>query len=222
MAITANYIDDSWNLQSRILRFIYVPAPHTSERLSTVLVGCLLDWNIDGKLSSITLDNCSTNNSMIEKIKNKLHLGPLVKDGSLLHMRCCAHILNLIVKDGLEVVKDGVNKIHDSVVYWTAIPKRVEKFKETAKQLHMIYTKSLFLNCPTRWNSTYKMLDIAISYKEVFCRVKHHDDKYTCLPTTTQWEFASEVCEKLKIFNSVTELFSGTNYPTANLYFSKV
>ncbi|KAH7663375.1 Tam3-transposase (Ac family) protein [Dioscorea alata] len=212
MAITAHYIDHSWNLQSRILRFIYVPTPHTSERLSTVLVGCLLDWNIDGKLSTITLDNCSTNDSMIEKIKNKLHLGSLLKDGSLLHMRCY----------GLEVVKDGVEKIRDSVAYWTATPKRVEKFKETTKQLRMTCTKSLCLDCPTRWNSTYKMLDIAISYKEVFCRLKHRDDKYTCLPTTTQWEFASEVCEKLKIFNSVTELFSGTNYPTANLYFPKV
>ncbi|KAH7658133.1 Tam3-transposase (Ac family) protein [Dioscorea alata] len=212
MTITTHYIDHSWNLQIRILRFIYVPTPHTSERLSTVLAGCLLDWNIDGKLSTITLDNCSTNDSMIEKIKNKLHLGSLLKDGSLLHMRCY----------GLEIVKYGVEKIRDSVAYWTATPKRVEKFKETAKQLRMTCTKSLCLDCPTRWNSTYKMLDIAISYKEVFCRLKHRDDKYTCLPTTTQWEFASEVCEKLKIFNNVTELFSGTDYPTANLYFPKV
>ena len=35
-------------------------------------------------------------------------------------MRCCAHILNLIVKDGLGVVKDGVEKIRDSVAYWIA------------------------------------------------------------------------------------------------------
>ena len=48
-------------------------------------------------------------------------------------MRCCAHILNLIVKDGLEVVKKGVEKIWDSVAYWTKTPKRKEKFEETTK-----------------------------------------------------------------------------------------
>lgn len=116
-------------------RFIYVPSPHTSERLCNALVECLLDWNIDTKLSTITLDNCSTNDCMIEKIKNKLQLGTLIKEGAFLHMRCCAHILNLIVKDGLGVVKDGVEKIRDSVAYWIATPKRLEKFQDTAKQL---------------------------------------------------------------------------------------
>ena len=96
------------------VRFIYVPAPHTSDRLCNVLTDCLMDWNIDTKLSTITLDNCTTNDAMIDKIKDKLHLGSLLRDGSLLHMRCCAHILNLIVKDGLEVVKEGVEKIWDS------------------------------------------------------------------------------------------------------------
>ena len=151
------------------VRFIYVPAPHTSDRLCNVLTDCLMDWNIDTKLSTITLDNCTTNDAMIDKIKDKLHLGSLLRDGSLLHMRCCAHILNLIVKDGLEVVKEGVENIRDSVAYWTATPKRKEKFEETAKQLRIPYNRNLALDCPTRWNSTYKMLEIAIGYEDVFC-----------------------------------------------------
>ena len=76
-----------------------------------------MDWNIDTKLSTITLDNCTTNDVMIDKIKDILHLGSLLRDGSLPHMRCCVHILNLIVKDGLKVVEEGVEKIRDSVVY---------------------------------------------------------------------------------------------------------
>ncbi|CAK8536144.1 unnamed protein product [Lathyrus sativus] len=74
MTVTARYIDGNWNLQSHILRFIYVHAPHTSEKLCGTLVECLMDWNIDTKLSTITLDNCSKNDAMIEKIKAKLKL----------------------------------------------------------------------------------------------------------------------------------------------------
>ena len=33
---------------------------------------------------------------------------------------------------------------------------------------------------------------------------------------------ASSICERLAMFHKVTELFSGTSYPTANLFFPKV
>nr|KYP56873.1 Putative AC transposase [Cajanus cajan] len=191
MAITTHYIYGNWTLQSIILRFIYVPAPHTSDRLCNVLIDCLLDWNVDTKLSIITLDNCSTNDSMVEKIKDKLQLDRLIHNGSLLHMRCSAHILNLIVKEGLGVVKEGVEKIRESVAYWTATPKRVEKFEETAKQLRIPFNKKLTLDCPTRWNSTFKMLDIALCYKDVFFRLKQRESQYTCLPTESQWDCPS-------------------------------
>ncbi|CAN0918216.1 Putative AC transposase [Linum grandiflorum] len=63
MAVTTHYIDNSWTLKSHMLRFIYVPTPHSSDRLAAVLINCMLDWNIDTKVSTITLDNCSTNDA---------------------------------------------------------------------------------------------------------------------------------------------------------------
>lgn len=56
-------------------------------------------------------------------------------------MRCVAHILNLIVKDGFDVIKIGVEKVRG-------------KFEETARQLRITSTKKLGLDCATRWNST--------------------------------------------------------------------
>ena len=38
------------------------------------------------------------------------------------YTRCCAHILNLIVKDGLEIIKGAIENFRDSVAYWTATP----------------------------------------------------------------------------------------------------
>ncbi|CAN0918839.1 Putative AC transposase [Linum grandiflorum] len=100
MAVTAHYIDNGWKLRNHLVMFGYLPAPHTSQRLAVRLSQCLLDWNIDSRLSTITIDNCTTNDSMINLVKQKLVLSNLIRDGTLLHMRCSAHILNMIMKDG--------------------------------------------------------------------------------------------------------------------------
>jgi hypothetical protein len=71
------------------------------KRPGETLVNCLMDWNIDSNLYTVTVDNCSINDSMIKKIKDKLPLECLIRDESLLHMCCCAHILNLIIQEGL-------------------------------------------------------------------------------------------------------------------------
>ncbi|CAN1798461.1 hypothetical protein LINPERHAP1_LOCUS21721 [Linum perenne] len=49
MAVTAHYIDNGWCLRSQLLRFIYVPAPHTADRRRRFLVDCLMEWNVDTK-----------------------------------------------------------------------------------------------------------------------------------------------------------------------------
>ena len=38
-------------------------APYTSITLVEILVQCLMDWNLDRKLSTLIVDNCSTHNA---------------------------------------------------------------------------------------------------------------------------------------------------------------
>ncbi|CAA0833498.1 Zinc finger BED domain-containing protein DAYSLEEPER [Striga hermonthica] len=61
MAVTTHFIDDSWMLRNIIMRFIYVPAPHTAEIICDELYDALVEWNLDEKVSTIKLDNCTTN-----------------------------------------------------------------------------------------------------------------------------------------------------------------
>ncbi|KAL5555096.1 hypothetical protein UlMin_037332 [Ulmus minor] len=172
MVVTAHYIDDSLILQSKILRFMYVPCPHNAETISDALMGCLMDWNVDRKLSTLTVDNCTTNDAAIPIMKDKLFSSGLMLSGDFFHMHCAAHILNLIVKDGMSILDKGIVNICESVSYWTATTKRNEKFMETARQLHIQSTKVLALDMPVRWNSTYVMLSTALIYKSVFARLK--------------------------------------------------
>ena len=86
---------------------------------------------------------------MIRPLLNKFDTSSLMLGGSRLHMRCAAHILNLIVQDRLSFIGDGIERIRDNVIYWTGSPKRRQKFEENARQLRVQCTKELVLDCKT-------------------------------------------------------------------------
>jgi hypothetical protein len=151
-------------------RFIYVPAPHTAEVICKQLYEALVEWNLDEKISTVTLDNCTANDAVIPILIRNICASKLILEGKLLHMRCATHILNLIVKDGLEVIQPAIAKIRDSIAFWTATPKRIEKFEEIARYVRVHIEHKLALDCKTRWNSTYKMLTIAFPYEALFNR----------------------------------------------------
>ncbi|KAL7152809.1 hypothetical protein ABFS83_04G123800 [Erythranthe nasuta] len=219
MVFTGHYIDECWTYTTV---FIYVPSPHTSEILSKFLFDCLLEWNVDGKLSTLTVDNCTTNDAKVRAISENLPSNSLFSHVPLLHMRCAAHVLNLIVQDGLVIIKDCIEKIRDNVVFWTGSTKRRQKFEEVARQVRVACTKELVLDVKTRWNSTYLILSTALVYKDVFFRLNQRESSYNCMPSEEEWNLASLICQKLELFHRVTRLFSGTTYPTANIYFPQV
>ena len=67
------------------------------------LLDSLKEWGIDKKVFSVTLDNTTSNGSMQDIIKSQLNLSDaLLCRGEFFHVRCAAHILNLIVQDGLK------------------------------------------------------------------------------------------------------------------------
>jgi hypothetical protein len=119
----------------------------------------------------VTLDNCTTNDNVMGFMQDKLHIPSLMLDGRLLHMRCAAHIINLIVKYGMAVMDKGLESVLDSVGFWSATPKRHERFERTAAQMNIKYERRIALDCKTIWNSTYLMLSITIEYQVVFDRL---------------------------------------------------
>jgi hypothetical protein len=88
-----------------------VPAPHTDEIISDVLYEVLQDWQIQKKVSTVTLDNCTTNDNLMCSMQDKLPLPSRMLDDKLLHMRCAIHIINLIVKDGITIMDKGIKRV---------------------------------------------------------------------------------------------------------------
>ncbi|GKV51607.1 hypothetical protein SLEP1_g58242 [Rubroshorea leprosula] len=229
LCLTAHFLGDEWNLHSLILNFLHVPPPHTARILFKQVYELLKEWSIESKIFSITLDNARCNDNMQEALRNQLNLErPLLSSGDYFHIRCSAHILNLIVQEGLKVIDDSVRKLRDGIKYITATEGRMLNFEECAKRASCDLSKGLWLDCrlwldcPTRWNSTHKMLERAVIYKDVFASFELDDENFKWTLDEEEWKRVGRICELLQPFSEISTLFSGSKYPTSNLYFKHV
>lgn len=227
ICLSAHYIDDSWRLNSKILSFCEMKSPHTGEAIADKMFESLKDWGLEKKVFSITLDNATNNNSMLKILKGKLQMisgsgGGLLCDGEYMHVRCCAHILNLIVKKGLVLANKLLENIRESVRYVKASPQRKEAFALCVERVGIKSGAGLSLDVPTRWNSTYEMLVRALKFRKAFSSMELYDTNYNSLPTEDEWNRGEMICEFLKPFSVITTLFSGSKYPTSNVYFTQV
>lgn len=49
-----------------------MPSPHTVEAIAEELCQSLTVWNLDEKVSTLTVDNCSTNDKVIDLLVRKI------------------------------------------------------------------------------------------------------------------------------------------------------
>ena len=73
-----------------------------------------------------------TNDALVDRLLGTLSPSSLILKGKLFHMRCCAHIINLIVQDGFSMIEKAIKNVRDSVSFWTCSPKRAQDFKLVA------------------------------------------------------------------------------------------
>ncbi|KAL4579265.1 hypothetical protein LXL04_015403 [Taraxacum kok-saghyz] len=163
MVLTDHFVDSYWNLQKRVLSFVHLPPPHRGLEIYDNLYKCLKDWGIENKIFTISVDNASNNDSAVKILsKTFSRVKKLPCGGKLFHVRCCAHILNLM------------------------------------------------------------MLSAAIKFKDVFPIYKEREPRYQCCPTNEDWLKVEKVCAILEVFNSATNIISGSEYPTSNFFLNEV
>ena len=225
MVLTAHYIDGGWVLQKKVLNFCVIPN-HKGESIGKLLEECVVDWGLD-KILTITVDNASANDSGLREFIRRIRGGniSLLHEGKYLHMRCVAHILNLIVNDGLGKGQACIQSIRNAVRYVRSSPQRLTAFKMCA-DLEKIVSKGLVvLDVPTRWNSTYLMLKSALKFRKAFNRLLEEDGHYLAYfssesrigpPSDGDWEFAVLFADYLKPFYEITLKVCCSNTPTIN------
>ncbi|KAA8534088.1 hypothetical protein F0562_031719 [Nyssa sinensis] len=223
LALTAHSVDENWILQKKILSFHHMPPPHSGPILAEKVIHLLKEWGIEKKVFSLTLDNAKYNDGLIDVLKRHLSLtDTLFCGGEFFHVRCGAHILNLIVQASLKVIDEAVNKIRESVKYVRGSEGRKIKFAECIAQLSLSCSKKVCQDVPMQWNYTYLMIDGALMYRRAFDQLQLIDVHFKTCPSDDEWVKVENTAKFLKPFYDITTLFSGSRYPTVNMYFHGV
>ena len=88
VSVVAHYLDDSYALNKRVIGFRTMDESHNGEAIANQILEVVRDFEIDGKILSITLDNASANTTAVEFLTPQLQ--SYIK-GYIVHHRCvCA------------------------------------------------------------------------------------------------------------------------------------
>lgn len=225
MCLTGHFINNDWNLTKKILSFVPISS-HKGVEVGQAIEKCLLEWGIDN-VFTIAVDNASSNDTAVSYLRGKvISWGKSVLEGKWIHVRCVAHIINLVVNDGLKSIRKSIESIRAVMRYVSQSPARLKKFRECVVAEKIESQKLLCLDCPTRWNSTYLMLDVAQIYERAFERFALEDSymiqDFDSIPTSIDWRKCRYLNQVLENFYDLTLKVSGSKYVTCNTFFQDI
>jgi hypothetical protein len=227
LTLTAHFVDNEWNYQKRIISFTVIPN-HKGDTVGRKIEEVLRDWGIRS-VSSITVDNASSNDVAIAYLKKKVKtMNGLMGDGDCFHMRCCSHILNLVVTDGLKDKHLSVTSIREAVRFVKSSPQRAAKFKECIEFAGITCKKLVCLDVSTRWNSAYLMLEAAERFQVAFEKLEDDDSSFREFfgvdgpPMNIDWENARAFSRFLQLFYEATKLFSASQHVSIHTAFYQI
>ncbi|KAL2906614.1 putative AC transposase [Bienertia sinuspersici] len=170
-----------------------------------------MDWDRKARRGAAVADKPNYTGMLLTCPAQFLKEDPSIKlvlDGSLMHVRCCAHILNLCVQDGLDELRTLLEPIRN-VIRWIRAARSAKRIYKQKCEEYGLRKKVIALDTPTRWNSTYKLLHDAIAYRDVLTDM-YNESRATDgqFITNNHWSLAKIVHDVLETFDNATHIFS--------------
>lgn len=212
MAVTAHFAED-YVQKSILIAFKNLPYPHEGIDIARGLEEVALDFGINHKIGAINTDNASNNTTA-----NDVWLSPggILEVSKEQHTRCLAHIINLSAQAGLKKVENELKKLKKLVTFVRISPKQIECLETLARGLGGTFKKPL-ADVPTRWNSTFIMIERAIEMKMVYSSAFQLDTFSRFVITSDEWSALERIMLFLKPFYAATVWISGSHYPSIAL-----
>ncbi|CAN1153387.1 Zinc finger BED domain-containing protein RICESLEEPER 2 [Linum perenne] len=125
----------------------------------------------------------------------------------------------------------SVRQVREAVSGVRGSPAREECYRNVVAIKKMKCKKMPLLDVPTRWNSTFSMLDTASAYEKAFKVIENMESNFVedldakayqgeviGVPSCSDWDSVRVLTSHLKFFSDMTCVASGTSYVTINLF----
>ena len=215
ICVTVHWISSDYLLEKRIIAFDVMDESHSGYNIKQRILDTIKEFNLFNKVFTISLDNAAANKKAIDYIRPDI---PLALDGIFLHVRCCAHIINLSAQKGISQLTHLLEPIRKVIKYLRFSGTYRSKYKKLCKD-NGLRPKKWGIDCCTRWSSTYKLLNDAIQYKTIITELYNEDPSHQYddgLITEQAWELASTVRDILACFAHATTVFSYVYQPNVH------
>jgi hypothetical protein len=73
-------------------------------------------------------------------------------------VRCAPHVLNLVARDGMNVIAGTIEKIKSLMLVVKGSPLQWEELMKSTMECGLVTSRDIHQDVSTRWNSTYMML----------------------------------------------------------------
>ncbi|XP_065325266.1 uncharacterized protein LOC135931889 isoform X1 [Gordionus sp. m RMFG-2023] len=148
-ALTFHYINKNWVNINLVLHMIAFPHPHTGDEICKIVLFLLEEFKLKDRILSITHVNGSNEVKAVQLLQKyyQSHYSKI-----LYGYRCLAHIINLIVKVGLNCFEEKLKNIEQIVAKLHSSSKFMQSYKAVSG------ATKILLAVKTRWNSKYLMI----------------------------------------------------------------
>ena len=192
LSLTAHLISPEYRRYNAVLHAMPMEKAHTAEAIKTAMLDMLGDWNIVPHGVHLVLRD------------NGANMKRAMEDASFDSVGCFAHTIQLAIHDALKAQRAVI----DTIAVAREIVGHFKKSPTASKKLHHIQSElnlpqnHLIQEVPTRWNSTFRMLERLVQQKTAIAR--YALDVNIPVITANQWNLADKLAEKLRPVDELT------------------
>ena len=206
ISATAHFITSEWELNSCVLQTLHFPDSHTGVHISEKLKEICSNFSVsDDKVVAVVHDQGSNMQASLRILND---------ESEWASVNCAAHMLQLCVNEGLQIpsIAALLAAGRKLVGHFKHSSKATAALAQKQKQMNMP-VKKLIQDCPTRWNSSYYMLERILEVRWPISAVLGNEsitkktDRYLDFKSE-QWTLAADLLPSLQKIEIATVYFS--------------